>query len=179
MRTHWDRVCEKKFSNFFTCGRLSLLSTLHLIICVSVRTSKSVKMIFFESRSFGVKVLGGRSNVGNRLVGPQMTSQIASMTIFQLEPQCREISAIGLPLLRWEWISFHSGTWVTICGHFGYFRFCNYKVFQNYIYHNENLFRTTELYKECSIIFVFRLIFTNLQLLARNHISLPQKQVKK
>ena len=40
---------------------------------------------------------------------------------------------------------------------------------QNYIYHNENLFRITDLYKKTSILFVFRDIFTKLQLLAKNH----------
>ena len=75
--------------------------------------------------------------------------------------------------------SFHSGRWLTICGHSVNSRFCNYKVLQNHIYYNENLFRTTELTKDSSIIFAFRAILTNLQLLAKNHIWLPQKQAKK
>ena len=65
--------------------------------------------------------------------------------------------------------SFHSGTWLTICGHSVNMGFCNYKVFQNHIYYNKNLFRITELYKDSSILFVFRAILTKLQLLGKNH----------
>ena len=64
--------------------------------------------------------------------------------------------------------SFHPGRWLTICGYLRYSRFCNYEVFQNHIYYNENLFRMTDLTKKTSIIFVFRAIFTKLQLLAKN-----------
>ena len=53
------------------------------------------------------------------------------------------------------------------------------KMPKNHIYHNENLFRITELYKKTSILFVFRAIFTKLQLLGKNRIWLPQKAAKK
>ena len=71
----------KKFCEFFTCGTLCLLSTLLAITTASVGTSNLAKMIFFESRSFDLRVLGGRLNDGNRSTRPQMTSQIAGMLI--------------------------------------------------------------------------------------------------
>ena len=69
--------------------------------------------------------------------------------------------------------------WSVIRGHRVTLGFCNYKVCQNHIYYNENLFRSIELYKKTLILFVFRIIFKKLQLLAKNRFWLPQKQAKK
>ena len=59
---------RKKNSTFFTCGWLSLLCTLHVLYKAFCESKNRLKMIFFESRSFRLRVLGGRFNVRNRLV---------------------------------------------------------------------------------------------------------------
>ena len=84
MRTRGDRLCEKFFFEFFTCGCTSLLSALKEYISASGEDENQSKIQVFESRSFRLRVLGGRSNVGNRLVGPQMTSQIAGIDILHV-----------------------------------------------------------------------------------------------
>ena len=53
---------------FFDCGWLSLLSTLQHSIKASDEAQNPSKIRLFEFRSFGLRGLGGRSEVGNKLV---------------------------------------------------------------------------------------------------------------
>ena len=122
--------------------------------------------------------------VANKLFVNLMVLNKFLLCYMELKPIFRKIASQKSASQKWlvsfPWInnSFPSLKWTPIRGHRGTLGFCNYKVFQKYINYNENLFRTIELYKDCSILFVFRVIFTDLQLLGKNRFWLPQKQAK-
>ena len=74
----------EKISKFFTCERLSLLSTLQVLLKAFCKSQKLLKIQFFESQSLLLMVLGGRSGIRNGLVWPQMISQIAVIDILHM-----------------------------------------------------------------------------------------------
>ena len=83
MRTRWDRVDEKN-SEFFTCGHNSLLSTLKALYKTFCESPNEPKVQFFKFRFSRLRGLVGQTNVRNRLVWPQMTSQIAGIDILHI-----------------------------------------------------------------------------------------------
>ena len=78
---HWNKIgkntkSRKFFPQFFHLWAKSLLFTLHCFIQVSVNKKKWRKITSFKSRSFCLRVLWYRYNIGNGFIWPQNMSQI-------------------------------------------------------------------------------------------------------